>query len=438
MRLHIAAALVCAASTAHAVPTLTGFASLPADSFVADSPVSGNFITPANGRTVPFANNPVQGISAILRNPDGTYKVLQDNGYGAKGNSQDAILYNHDVSVDFRRASGGTGTVTVLRSNPFSDPNAQAGFTTVSQQANYPIYNAATNSSTPSTIPVASAIRSNNWLTGSDFDLEGMVRAADGTYYVGDEFGPFLLHFDQNFRLIGRPIALPGVFAPENPFRGATPANLGSSRGFEGVAIAPDGRTIYTLLEGTVAGDPARTLRINIYDATTGQFSATSYLYQLDAQGTNIGDFTWVGPNRFVVLERDNGQGATAQFKRAFLIDLSQADPVTRIVQKTQIIDLLNIADPFDLNQDGATRFTFPFQTIEDVIPVGARTLLIGNDNNYPFSNGRTPGQPDNNEFILVQIDDPLFAAAVPQPAAIALFGLGAAALLGRRTRGTR
>jgi hypothetical protein len=30
------------------------------------------------------------------------------------------------------------------------------------------------------------------------------------------------------------------------------------------------------------------------------------------------------------------------------------------------------------------------------------------NDNNYPFSDGRTPGQPDPNEFILITLDRPL------------------------------
>ena len=30
------------------------------------------------------------------------------------------------------------------------------------------------------------------------------------------------------------------------------------------------------------------------------------------------------------------------------------------------------------------------------------------NDNNYPFSSGRTPGQPDHNEFILIRLDAPL------------------------------
>jgi hypothetical protein len=35
-------------------------------------------------------------------------------------------------------------------------------------------------------------------------------------------------------------------------------------------------------------------------------------------------------------------------------------------------------------------------------------TLLVVNDNNYPFSSGRTPGVPDDNEMILIKLSAPL------------------------------
>ena len=60
-------------------------------------------------------------------------------------------------------------------------------------------------------------------LTGADLDPESIVRAADGTYWIGDEFGPFLLHFDRAGRLLDAPVPLPGVFAPENPLTAARP-----------------------------------------------------------------------------------------------------------------------------------------------------------------------------------------------------------------------
>jgi hypothetical protein len=42
------------------------------------------------------------------------------------------------------------------------------------------------------------------------------------------------------------------------------------------------------------------------------------------------------------------------------------------------------------------------------VIPLDNRRLGVLNDNNYPGSSGRTPGQPDNNEFIVIRLDQPL------------------------------
>src|SRR5262245_23872968 len=69
--------------------TLTQFAVLPAATFVPASEPSGAALgtTPVNGITPPFADQPVQGFSGILRNGDGSYDVLSDNGYGNKANS---------------------------------------------------------------------------------------------------------------------------------------------------------------------------------------------------------------------------------------------------------------------------------------------------------------------------------------------------------------
>ncbi len=68
---------------------------------------------------------------------------------------------------------------------------------------------------------------------------------------------------------------------------------------------------------------------------------------------------------------------------------------------------MLDIDDPNDLNRDGSTTFDFPFVTIEDVLVIDEDTILVANDNNYPFSIGRGP-DIDNNEIILLDLDEPL------------------------------
>ena len=76
-------------------------------------------------------------------------------------------------------------------------------------------------------------------LTGSDFDVESIQRAKDGTYWIGDEFGPYLLHFDRAGRLLQAPMPLPGVRAPENPAGNREPEQQQGLRGHGPVARRP-------------------------------------------------------------------------------------------------------------------------------------------------------------------------------------------------------
>jgi hypothetical protein len=61
--------------------------------------------------------------------------------------------------------------------------------------------------------------------------------------------------------------------SPQNPFLGSATANLGSSRGFEGMAINKSRDKLYTLLEGTVTGDPTGSLRIDEFDIKSERYT---------------------------------------------------------------------------------------------------------------------------------------------------------------------
>jgi hypothetical protein len=352
--------------------TLLQFAQLPAQTFVSASEPSGSLLgtAPINGVTPPFADQPIQGFSGIVRNHDGSFDVLSDNGYGAKANSADFVLRIQRLAPDFD-----THTVDVVGGINLTDPNGRVPF--------------------PLTRP-------DRVLTGADFDVESIVRVADGSYWIGDEFGPFLLHFDRAGRLMQAPIPLPGVFAPENPFRGTTPANLPSSKGFEGMTLSRDGRTLFPLLEGTVAGDPAGSLRLNEFDLASGAYTGRRWTYQLDDPANAIGDATTVDEHRLLVIERDGGQGDAAKVKKIYLADKRDRDHDGKL-DKTLVADLLDIANPRGVGGFGDP-FRFPFVTIEDVVILDDRTLGVLNDNNFPFSSGRTPGLPDNNEFIVIRL----------------------------------
>jgi glycerophosphoryl diester phosphodiesterase len=137
--------------------------------------------------------------------------------------------------------------------------------------------------------------------------------------------------------------------------------------------------------------------------------------YRLDARGTNIGDFQMVTSTTGLVIERDGSQGDVNGFKQIFLIRLGAPGAP---VEKQLLVDLQNIRDPFQISLPGqpgdaglGTTFSFPFETIEDIVVLGRRTIAVLNDNNFPFSRGRHigTGAGDDDEFIVIDVGRDLF-----------------------------
>lgn len=442
------AAALCLGHAAHAAPSLEGWALMPAATF-SDGPTSGQFgfsngASPLNNP--PYVNlQPVQGFSGVLQGAGGSYRMLVDNGFGSQASSADVVLRMYAVLPQFRTASGGSGTVSAADWSTgaarasfdaasritLSDPDRRVGFAI---QADFLQYYNGSASRNPGGIAVDAGIRGNKLLTGADFDVEGVRQDKNGNFWFGDEFGPYLVKTDATGKVLARDVSLPGVYAPENAYRGATPANLGGSRGFEGLAMNQGGDRLYTLLEGTVSGDAAKTLRINEFNIDTNTYTPASWVYKLEAAGTNIGDMTAINDHEFIVIER-NGATATGggtPFKKLFKIDLSKVG-ADGSVEKSELVDLMNIADPNDLNGDGSTVFTFPYVTIENVHVIDAQTLLVVNDNNFPGGGGRALTS-DHTEFLKIHLDQALNVSAVPEPGSLAML-LGGLGLVGFKLR---
>jgi len=184
---------------AHAPVGLVARAVLPAATF-ADGPISGTLIS---GGLVGgfFPGQPVQGISSLVDAHDGTFLAMPDNGYGTLDNSADFNLRVYRLRPNFKTAKGGAGDIEVESVIELHDPAHLVKFAIVNE------------------------FTRDRVLTGADFDIESLRVAPDGTLWIGDEFGPFLLHFDEAGRLLHAPFPLPDpdhpgqeIRSPQNPF----------------------------------------------------------------------------------------------------------------------------------------------------------------------------------------------------------------------------
>ena len=100
-----------------------------------------------------------------------------------------------------------------------------------------------------------------------------------------------------------------------------------------------------------------------------------------------------------------------AELKRVYKIEFNDAN-VGKAVRKIGYIDLLNIQDPDNKKKAGSKDgvYDMPFVTIENVDRVDATHIIVGNDNNLPFSAGRALDKADDNEFVLLEVKDLLDA----------------------------
>lgn len=417
--------------------TLAGHAVLPANSLITmpdDAPadlknagkyttgkrvealgtVEGTSAGRPTGIALPFAGQPLQGHSGIKTMPDGTFWILTDNGFGSRANSPDSALYLNRYRIDWK-----TGRFERLETVFLRDPDKKVPFRIVHE---------------------GTAAR---YLTGADFDPESFQILGD-TLWIGEEFGPYVLKAD----LSGRIQAVFETMAGDTPVRSpdnyqvaspSTPDATGTfnarrSKGFEGVAASKDGRFLYALLEGPL-WDPAakgwqkdaegrEVLPILEFDVAAGRWTGRFWHYPLAKNGNAIGDFNMIDATTGLIIERDNGEGTAdracpegqkrpdcfhdiARFKRVVKIELTDAN-AGKEVRKIGHIDLMRIADPDGLARKPLNEgvLTFPFFTIEDVDVVDDTHIVVGNDNNLPFSSSREPNKADDNELILLEVGE--------------------------------
>jgi len=162
-------------------------------------------------------------------------------------------------------------------------------------------------------------------------DSEGLVVLGDGTFWISDEYGPFLVKFAADGRQLQRLTpcngGLPPVYAKRRP-----------NRGMEGLTITPDGQWLVGVMQAplenpTSAGvrNVSRLTRILFKHITTG--ATREYAYLLDdptLQGNS--EILALSNTTLLVLERDGNfafGSPPSTVKRVYEADITGATDIS-------------------------------------------------------------------------------------------------------------
>ncbi|WP_433681915.1 esterase-like activity of phytase family protein [Nocardia sp. CA-119907] len=163
--------------------------------------------------------------------------------------------------------------------------------------------------------------------TDHGLDPEGLVALADGTFWVSDEYGPFLVHFDgkgTELERLGPGAGLPKELSLRTP-----------NQGMEGLTITPDGGTLVGVvqsglktpdLDGSAKDVPmTRIVTVDLKTKTVKEF----VLPLQDPKSTKVADseITALSATTFLVDERDGNLPPKAD-KKLWTVDISGATDV--------------------------------------------------------------------------------------------------------------
>jgi len=296
------------------------------------------------------------------------------------------------------------------------------------------------------------AFQSSTSLTNARLDPEGLRVSNDGaSVFITDEYGPYVYRFNrktgQRTEVYTSPESFAALHLSANGDEEISANSVGrvANKGMEGLAISPDGKALFGIMQspllqdGATAAPYTRIVRIDLQTGATSQ-----YVYPLSNTGTaskpkypSVSEIVAINGQEFLIAERDGkglGDNSTAAFKRLYRVDLSGATDVSGLagsaalapyaVSKTLFLDLVAA-----LGTHGFTAANVPAKLEgvsfgPDVIIDGAtkHTLWVANDNDFvgTVTDALHPAGIENpNLFFVFAVD----AADLPSFQAQGLIG---------------
>jgi hypothetical protein len=242
-------------------------------------------------------------------------------------------------------------------------------------------------------------------------DPEAIRVARNGRHvYVSDEYGPYVYEFSRETGKRTRVFSLPGsTFAitaksamGANEISGNTRGRV-ANKGMEGLAISPDGSTLFGFVQSPLiqdGGDGGRANRIVRIDIETGAVSQYAYDNWIPAfnKAYNSSEILALNSHEFLVLERDGkglGDGSVAVVKQLWKVDLAGAADVSELEGAAALLAAAPAKQLFAdlravLNAAGIADANIPAKLEgmafgPDVVidGVAKHTLYVANDNDF-------------------------------------------------------
>jgi len=266
-------------------------------------------------------------------------------------------------------------------------------------------------------------------------DSEGIAVDKDGNFWICEEGGPTIWKVGKDGVVIARYTPYANLDGHESQDILIDPvfANRKNNRGFEGIAIAPNGK-VYAIIQSPIlfpdknVGESSRVHRILEIDPTTNSTRMLVYLNDgvIGSSGSNqirlrdwkIGDMVAVNNNEFLVLEA--AARGTSDVKRLYKINITNATAVTGGIDyssNTKSLEALVGTTSNDLSANSivpvektlvmdllANGWPSVLDKAEGIAIINDSTIAISNDNDYgqysPLENGLAVATGKNSHII--------------------------------------